>query len=64
MQWLNGEKPQRCPTTGLSMDNRRKHVAILKRSLQRAVIDQRGLDALRALVPELGPNGTEPEFED
>lgn len=64
MQWLNGQKPQRCPLTGMTLDMRRRYVAILQRALQRAVIDQKGLDAIRALVPELGPNGVEPDFDE
>lgn len=64
MSWMTGAKPARCPTTGLSIEARRKYVATLRNALRRAVIDQRGMDALRALVPELGPNGVEPEFEE
>lgn len=64
MSWLTGSKPQICPTTNLSMESRRRYVAVLRKSLQRAVIDQRGLDALRTLIPELGPDGREPEFDE
>lgn len=64
MSWLIGSKPQICPTTNLSMESRRRYVAVLRKSLQRTVIDQRGLDALRTLIPELGPDGREPEFDE
>lgn len=63
-QWLNGNKPQRCPLTNMSLETRRRQVAVLQRSLQRAVIDQKGMDALRALIPEMGASGVEPVFDD
>lgn len=65
MSWMSsGHRPQRCPLTNMSMDKRRQQVAILRHALRRAVIDPKGLEALKTLVPELGPDGVEPDFEE
>lgn len=64
MSWMSsGHRPQRCPLTNMSMPERRRQVAILRQALRRAVIDPKGMEALKALVPELGPDGVEPDFD-
>lgn len=60
----SGNDPQKCPLTGMSKDLRRKRVGILQRSLDQAIMDQAGLDAIQQLVPELGPDGIAPEFDE
>lgn len=54
MHWLSGEKPRLCPLTGLSDAIRRQTVGTLQRALNSAIIDRKGMEAIRALVPELG----------
>lgn len=62
--WMKGSERKLCPTTNMSVDMRRQYVAVLHRELRKCVLTPRAKDALDRLVPELGPDGVEPEIED